>query len=132
MKNRLSVAEDREEETTFVRSPALGWRGFGLGPVLYPVSGSKRKEEAERRSADSCNALSDATIDIVAEGDNSRRRREPHSGPDNYPRTLSFIDFTDSLSLSLFSCLSPSLFLPAITRAFIRRRRCLVSIESTE
>lgn len=43
------------------------------GPA-YPADGSKRKE-AERRSADSRGALSDGTIDIVVEGDNSGRRQ---------------------------------------------------------
>lgn len=43
------------------------------GPA-YPAGGSKRKE-AERPSADSRGALSDGTIDIVVEGDNSGRRQ---------------------------------------------------------
>lgn len=43
------------------------------GPA-YPAGGSKRKE-AERPSADSRGALSDGTIDIVVEEDNSGRRQ---------------------------------------------------------
>lgn len=58
------------------------------GPAwpAYPAGGSKRKE-AERRSADSRGrALSDGTIDIVVEGDNSGDGERSAFGPrDNYP-----------------------------------------------
>jgi len=80
-RNNISPGAVARRENRSCRDGESVRNGAARPGPAYPAGGSKRKE-AERRSADSRGALSDGTIDIVVEGDNSgrwRRRRELHS-----------------------------------------------------
>lgn len=79
-RNNISPGAVARRENRSCRDGESVRNGTARPGPAYPTGGSKRKE-AERRSADSRGALSDGTIDIAVEGDNSgrrRRRREPH------------------------------------------------------